>query len=485
MMMEEIRAGLKQFWGYDDFRPPQGEIVEALLIGKDALIILPTGAGKSICFQLPALLQDGLTLVISPLLALMENQVQELKNKGFPAALLHSQLSKYEKKANVRAIASGKLKLLYISPETLLSPFLLSILTTSGLKINSLIIDEAHCLVQWGDTFRPSYQRLGTIRPYLAQFQGLDAKMAIAAFTATADPMSQQTIIKSLQLQQPQIFQVNPYRPNLHPQIKIICTPKSRQTQTQKFLSNQAKSSGLIYVRTRRDSEKISLWLQSLGYQNSPYHAGLSAKQRRQIELDWLENRLQFVVCTSAFGMGINKPDVRWVLHYQTPNLLVEYLQEIGRAGRDDQPTQILTLISEPTGWLNPEDKRQTQRLINNLHQQYQQAQKTILKLPIKGDLESIKNEIPQGEITLAMLASIGQLTWLTPFNYQRNQNIKPDNLKAIIFKQKNYYEQMKWFLTTNKCRWQFLLNSFGFTEEAINFRCGQCDNCLIDNSPA
>jgi ATP-dependent DNA helicase RecQ len=477
-MLSELRTSLKQIWGYDDFRPPQGEIIQSLLTGQDSLIVLPTGAGKSVCFQLPALLQDGLTLVVSPLLALMENQVQELTKLGLPACLVHSQLTKYEKKRNLGAIASGKLKLLYLSPETLLSPVLLSILATSSLKINGLIIDEAHCLVQWGDTFRPSYQRLGTIRPYLLKFQSLGSKIAIAAFTATADPVSQKIITQSLQLKNPITFITNPYRANLHPQIKMICTPKSRREQMEKFIAKQNKSSGLVYVRSRRDSEKLSLWLQSLGYTNSPYHAGLSAMDRRKIELDWLENRLQFVVCTSAFGMGINKSNVRWVVHFQAPQLLSEYLQEIGRGGRDGKPTIALTLISEPTGILNPEDKLQYQRLISQLNQQFQQGQKTALKIPLRGEIEQIKNEFTNGELTLAMLASIGQLSWLDPFNYQRNSSISPQAFSPLILRQKNSRKQMKQFLTTKNCRWQFLLNVFGFPQEAVNFHCGKCDRC-------
>ena len=477
-MLSEIRAALKEIWGYDDFRSPQGEIVHSLLSGEDALIILPTGAGKSITFQLPALLQTGLTLVVSPLLALMENQVQELKKLGLPAGLLHSQLAKFEKKRTLEIIKAQKLRLLYLSPETLLSPILWRTLVDSQVKINGLIIDEAHCLVQWGDTFRPAYQRLGTIRPYLLQSQPPGTVIAVAAFTATADPQSQKIITDALQLQKPATYILNPYRANLNLKVQMICTPRTRRKQMLKFIASHGKSSGLVYVRSRRDSEKISYQLRSLGYKNSAYHAGLSATQRRAIESDWLENQLQFVVCTSAFGMGINKPDVRWVIHFQAPQLLSEYLQEIGRGGRDGKPSYALTLISEPTGWLNPEDKLQSQALFKKLLRQYQQAQQIGNQIPLKGQVQRIQEEFTNGELTLAMLSSIGKLIWLDPFHYQRQKNISTQDFTSLISRQKKSLAQMQQFLNTKQCRWRFLLNAFGFPQNAINFRCGHCDNC-------
>ncbi len=479
----KIRHALKQIWGYDNFRSPQGEIVQSLLSGEDALIILPTGAGKSITFQLPALLQTGLTLVVSPLLALMENQVQELKKLGLPAELLHSQLSKFEQEKAKKAIASGKLRLLYLSPETLLGSSVLPILSNARLEINGLIIDEAHCLVQWGDTFRPAYQRLGAVRSYLLKFQPPETKIPVAAFTATANPQSQKIIIDALQLKQPKTYILNPYRANLNLKVQRICTPRSRRRQMLKFIASQGKSSGLVYVRSRRDSENLSEWLQSLGYKNSAYHAGLSANQRRAIEYNWLENRIQFVVCTSAFGMGINKPDVRWIVHFQIPQLLSEYLQEIGRGGRDGKISLALTLMSEPTGLLNPEDKRQTQALLKKIARQYQQAQQITNQIPLEGKVETIKKEFINGELALGMLYSINKLVWLDPFNYQREKNISAQDFNSLISRQKKSIAQMQQFLNSKQCRWQFLLNAFGFSQNAMNFRCGHCDNCRKNSS--
>ena len=188
---ENVRVAFKKIWGYEDFRPPQGEIIRSLLSKRDTLIVMPTGGGKSICFQLPALLQSGLTLVVSPLVALMENQVQELRQRHLPAALLHSELPSYQRKQTLQALERQQLRLLYLSPETLLSPPVWERLCQPQLKINGLILDEAHCLVQWGETFRPAYRRLGAVRPALLKSKPEGTQIAIASFTATADPTAQ------------------------------------------------------------------------------------------------------------------------------------------------------------------------------------------------------------------------------------------------------------------------------------------------------
>lgn len=470
---EEVRAAFQKIWGYEDFRSPQGEIVNSLLTQKDALIIMPTGGGKSICFQLPALLQTGLTLVVSPLVALMENQVQELLERQQKAALLHSELPSYQRRATLQALEKQQLRLLYLSPETLLSPPVWERLCQPQLQINGLILDEAHCLVQWGETFRPAYRRLGAVRPALLKHKPPGTKISIAAFTATADPFAQKTIQTVLQLQQPEIFRLNPYRPNLHPTVRIAWTPRGRKQQLIKFIQNRPQQAGLIYVRTRRDSENLAAWLAEMGYETASYHAGLGATERREVEASWLGDKIPFVVCTCAFGMGINKPNVRWVIHYHAPHLLSEYVQEIGRAGRDGKPAEALTLVSEPTGWLDPDDKQRQQFFQEQMRSQQQKAQQLIKKLPQQGNVNAITKQFPDSAITLALLHSSGQLNWLDPFHYKiehKAKNQPPTQLHAA--------QQMNQYLNTKQCRWQFLLNAFGFEKEATNWRCGHCDNC-------
>ena len=246
---------------------------------------MPTGGGKSICFQLPALLQTGLTLVVSPLVALMENQVQELRDRHLPASLLHSQLPTPQRRQTMQSLQQNKLRLLYLSPETLLSKPVWEIISQPHIQINGLILDEAHCLVQWGDTFRPAYRRLGTVRPALLKAKPANSKIAIAAFTATANPEAQQTIKNVLQLQKkPEAFLLSPYRSNLHLQVQIVWTPRGRKQQLLTFIKDRQKQAGLVYVRTRKDSESLADLLDAAGYKTAAYHAGLSPESRRKIE---------------------------------------------------------------------------------------------------------------------------------------------------------------------------------------------------------
>ncbi len=465
--LSSIKSALKKVWGYEDFRPPQGEIISSLLFQQDALVVMPTGGGKSICFQLPALMQTGLTLVISPLVALMENQVKELRDRNLPAALLHSELPSQQKWQTLQLLDRQQLRLLYLSPETLLSPKIWNKLCNPQLQINGIILDEAHCLVQWGDTFRPTYRRLGTVRPALLKSKPQKTKIAIAAFTATADIEAQKTITQVLQLQAPATFKQNPYRQNLHLKVQIAWTPKGRKQQLLNVIKAKPGQTGLIYVRTRRDSENIAEWLSNLGYKTAAYHAGLSPEERREIEHHWLNSKIPFVVCTSAFGMGINQPHVRWVVHFHAPLLLSEYVQEIGRAGRDGKNSIALMLISEPTGWLDREDKQRQRFFEDKMRSHYSSAQKLAQKLPIQGEVNK------ENAIALSLLSSVNQLEFLDPFHYQIHPPVSihpPAQFPAI--------QQMVKYLTTKQCRWQYLLNAFGFDTEASNMQCGHCDNC-------
>ncbi len=474
---DKVRAEFQRLWGYTEFRPPQGEVIASLLNHRDALVVLPTGAGKSVCFQLPALLQSGLTLVVSPLVALMENQVGELRQRQLPAAQFHSELSSQQQRQTLWALERHKLRLLYLSPESLLSDAIWQRLCEPGLKINGLILDEAHCLVQWGETFRPAYRRLGAVRPALLKAKPAGSQMAIAAFTATADPQTQQTIQHVLQLQQPDIFRFSPYRSNLQLQVQTVWTPRQRRQQLLKFLQAQTGQAGLVYTRSRRDSEALATWLGEQGDRTAAYHAGLGPEDRRRIEAAWLQGKIEFVICTCAFGMGINKPNVRWIAHFHPPLTLPEYIQEIGRAGRDGKPAIALMLISELTGWLDPADRQRRRFFQDSLRKQQQTAQQLAQKLPVHGTVDAVTRQSKQGVIALALLHSQGQLRWNDPFHYSLQsqascQSTAQSNHVAIQF--------MVQYLSTRQCRWQFLLTAFGFATEAKNFHCGHCDNCLL-----
>jgi ATP-dependent DNA helicase RecQ len=467
-----IRSTFQKIWGYDDFRPPQGEIIHSLLTHQDALVVMPTGGGKSICFQLPALMRTGLTLVVSPLVALMENQVQDLQQRQLPAALLHSELPPYRRRQTLLDLERQHLRLLYLSPETLLSPLVWPILCQPTLKINGLILDEAHCLVQWGDAFRPAYRRLGAVRPALLQHKPVGTKIAIAAFTATADPKAQRTIQQVLQLHHPKQFLLNPYRENLSLVVKIAWTPRGRRLQLLRFIQQRNDTSGLVYVRTRSDSEALADWLSSKGLRTAAYHAGLSPQERRQIETAWLQNNIQFVVCTSAFGMGIDKPTVRWIVHFHAPTLLSEYVQEVGRAGRDGKFAEALTLVSEPTGWLDSEDKQRAQFFQESVRSQYRSAHQLLNLIPSQGEVSAIAREFKHGAVALSLLHSTGQLEWDDPFHYRLVSTDSPQ-LHAV-----GKTNRMQQFLNTRRCRWQFLLEAFGFGDDAQGMQCGHCDRC-------
>lgn len=471
---EQVLQAFQRHWGYDQFRPPQDEIIRSLLAHQDVLVVLPTGGGKSLCFQLPALLQSGLTLVVSPLLALMENQVQELRDKQLAAATLHSQLPPHQRRRILQNL--GQLRLLYLSPETLLSPPVWQRLCDPALTLNGLILDEAHCLVQWGETFRPAYRRLGAVRPALLACRPPGTTLPIAAFTATADPQAQAILRDVLALQNPQVVRLNPHRANLHLAVKPVIGNGQRHRAMQHFLRQHPHQAGLIYVRTRQDSETLAHTLTAQGYRTAPYHAGLTGADRRRIETDWMADKLQFVVCTSAFGMGVNKPNTRWVLHYQAPCTMTEYVQEVGRAGRDGQSAAALSLVSERTGWLDSQDRQRAKFFEGQAQTLQHKAQRLVQHIPLTGDVREISQAFPHGAISLSWLHSRGQLIWLDPFHYR----LLPSPKTRSSNLQSGASQQMHRFLHGRQCRWQALLVAFGFRSEAQHLpRCGHCDNCL------
>ncbi|MEL6930058.1 MAG: helicase-related protein [Cyanobacteria bacterium J06600_6] len=302
-------------------------------------------------------------------------------------------------------------------------------------------------------------------------------KITVAAFTATANPQAQIEIIQALELYQPEKFITSPYRQNLNLRIKTVWTPKGRKNAMLGFIQTHQRQSGLVYVRSRQDSKTLAIWFKSLGYAAAAYHAGLITTVRRQIEQDWISGKIQFVICTSAFGMGIDKPDCKFVVHYHAPELLAEYIQEVGRAGRDGKPASALTLISEPTGWLDPQDKQRSQFFTHKLAQQSRQAQKLIPQLPLQGNIASIKKQFPQAEITLGILHSLGLVRWQDPLNYRKRSS--QAKIEQLINSQKCDRLRMQKYLRTKHCRWQYLLYAFGFKQDMSRFRCGTCDNCL------
>ncbi len=333
--MDEALLLLKKHYGYDQFRPAQEPVVESLLAGRDTLAIMPTGAGKSICFQIPALLFPGITLVISPLISLMKDQVDAMREQGIEATFINSSLSAEESRARLAGIANGRYKLVYVAPERLDTDYFQSILEWQA--ISMVAVDEAHCLSQWGHDFRPSYQQ---IAPFIA---GLPRRPLVSAFTATATPEVREDIIRLLGLQNPAVHVSGFDRPNLYFGVII---GEDKDGFILRYVEDHPKDAGIIYAATRKNVERVYEYLRRHHIAAGRYHAGLSDEERAKTQDDFLYDSLQVIVATNAFGMGIDKSNVRFVIHYNMPKSLEGYYQEAGRAGRDGEPGECLLLFS-------------------------------------------------------------------------------------------------------------------------------------------
>lgn len=398
---------LKKHFGHDHFREGQSEIIDALLVGRDAFGVMPTGSGKSICYQVPALMREGIALVVSPLISLMKDQVMALKASGIPAAYINSSLTPWQQQEAIRRAGNGAYKIIYVAPERLEVPQFQMFARQA--KLSLVAVDEAHCVSQWGHDFRPSYLKI-------AQFiSELPVRPPVCAFTATATRQVRDDILRLLVLQDPYRVVTGYNRPNLH---FSSVKPTNKLGYLYNYLKSIGDQCGIIYCSTRKNVELICERMQLLGFSITRYHAGLSDAERQQNQEDFRMDRAKLMVATNAFGMGIDKSDVRFVLHYNMPKDLESYYQEAGRAGRDGEAAECVLLYSG--------------------------------------------QDVITGK-------------WMIEHD-EENENIAPEERERFREQQLDRLKQMTFYATSKTCLRHFILRYFG--EYDAQEHCGHCSVC-------
>ena len=408
--MRDKLSVLKEYFGHDSFREGQNRITDSLLGGRDVLGIMPTGAGKSICYQVPALMFDGITIVVSPLISLMKDQVSALVQSGVAAAYINSSLPHAQYLKVLQNTESGKYKIIYVAPERLCAPAFLGI--CRNLNISMVAVDEAHCVSQWGQDFRPSYLKIPDF------IDALNSRPVVGAFTATATGAVRDDIKTLLRLVSPLVVTTGFDRPNL---FFSVMQPKNKSIELMKLIKERKNESGIVYCSTRKAVEEVCELLQKNGFAATRYHAGLDENERRRNQDDFVYDRATIMVATNAFGMGIDKSNVSFVIHYNMPKNMESYYQEAGRAGRDGRSADCILLYSA-------KDVRTNQFLINNS---------------------------------------------------EPNPDLTEDEQEEVRRRDRERLKQMTFYCTTHKCLRKFILEYFG---DKGPERCEKCSNCLSNH---
>jgi ATP-dependent DNA helicase RecQ len=479
-MSIDLGEALRRHFGYGAFRKGQEAVVRAVLSGRPTIAILPTGAGKSLCYQLPALLLEGTTIVVSPLVALMKDQVDALRARGIPAAFVNSSLSEGERQETQGALRRGEYRLIYVAPERFKSPSFLS--AVSGLRVPLLAVDEAHCISSWGHDFRPEYQQLAKARTTVRAER-------VLALTATATPEVRRDIADALELEDPQVFVAGFDRPNLF--VEVLRASGDKDKLGRLVALARGTGPGLVYAATRKNVEKIVAALRAEGIVALGYHAGMRDEERSSVQERFLRGEAPVVVATNAFGMGVDKSDIRFVAHFDTPRSIEAYYQEIGRAGRDGEESYALLLF-------NFADVMMQRRMIDGgrpSRELVAQAWEAARRLR-RGSIEELAREcdVVAGELSgaLRLLESAGHLergrsrdgifVAATPRVPAEGLSVDFELLELRVARERQMLDRMVRFSDTRGCRRQNLLRYFGDPDAPRS--CKACDACSGSRAP-
>ena len=462
---------LKEVFGYEDFLPGQSEVIDSVLNGDDTLAVRPTGAGKSLCFQIPALLMEGLTIVVSPLLALMKDQIDSLERQGIVSAAITSNQSISEQSEILHRAIVGEIKLLYVAPERFSNRQFLSAIV--GCEVSLLAVDEAHCISEWGHDFRPSYNDLGEIRRRIGNPQ-------IVALTATADDRVRDDIVLRLGLKEPKVLVSSFDRPNLRFNTIRVRNQKQKREQIAEFLEKNVGESAIVYCATRKRVEELTKWLQDKQIRCARYHAGLDAEDRIRIQDAFARDSLPTIVATNAFGLGIDKSDVRLVIHYDMPESIEAYYQEAGRAGRDGLSAECILFFA-------PYDRRIREFFIDMAHPTLEVILRVYRKLSEHGTSSVFINDLFQDEDVPGLNAAIQfleQIDVITRTGYfVRIRKLIVESVidASSVYEHRRYavakLDAMQEFAESLKCLRSHILHYFG--EGNVSDMCMNCGSCI------